>query len=245
MRILLTVSYDGTEFCGWQKQKDENIKTVQGEIEKALEKLFKKETECFGASRTDAGVHALCQKVMFDTETTIPPEKICLALQKFLPKSIEIIKSEEVNKDFNVRFDVSDKTYEYHIYNNENKNPLYRNYSEYVKNPLDINLMNKACKYFLGEHDFKAFCSADTSVKSTIRTIYSLSVSKKEDFVIIKVTGNGFLYNMVRIIAGTLIYVGLNKISPNEIENIIKSKDRRKAGKTASPNGLILKEIRY
>lgn len=244
-RILLTISYDGTNYSGWQKQKNDTVKTVQGEFDKACERLFKAKIESIGASRTDAGVHALGQRVVIDVDTTIPVEKIPIALNSFLPDDIVAVDSEEVDKTFNPRFEAVNKTYEYKIYNKRFRNPLYRNYSEFVREELDVEKMNKASKAFIGEHDFKGFCSSGNSSKTTIRTIYDISVNNEGDFIVIRVTGNGFLYNMVRIIAGTLIYTGNGKINPCNMSDIIKSGDRTKAGKTAGPSGLTLVKIIY
>ena len=242
-RILLTISYDGTNYSGWQKQK--NAVTVQGEFDKACSTLFKTDIESIGASRTDAGVHALGQRAVIDVDTSIPAEKIPLALNPLLPDDIVVTHAEEVGADFNPRFKALKKTYEYSIYNAPFRNPLYRNYSEYVRYELDLDSMRTACEAFVGEHDFRAFCASGNSSKTTVRTIYSLDVEKDGDFIKIRVTGNGFLYNMVRIIAGTLIYVGEGRIAPDNLPEIIASGDRRKAGKTAGPSGLVLVKIMY
>lgn len=242
-RILLTISYDGTNYSGWQKQK--NAVTVQGEFDKACSTLFKTDVESIGASRTDAGVHALGQRAVIDVDTSIPAEKIPLALNPLLPDDIVVTHAEEVGADFNPRFNALKKTYEYSIYNAPFRNPLYRNYSEYVRCELDLDSMRTACEAFVGEHDFRAFCASGNSSKTTVRTIYSLDIEKDGDFIKIRVTGNGFLYNMVRIIAGTLIYVGEGRIAPDDLPEIIASGDRRKAGKTAGPSGLVLVKIMY
>lgn len=242
-RILLTISYDGTNYSGWQKQK--NAVTVQGEFDKACSTLFKTDIESIGASRTDAGVHALGQRAVIDVDTSIPAEKIPLALNPLLPDDIVVTHAEEVGADFNPRFKALKKTYEYSIYNAPFRNPLYRNYSEYVRYELDLDSMRTACEAFVGEHDFRAFCASGNSSKTTVRTIYSLDVEKDGDFIKIRVTGNGFLYNMVRIIAGTLIYVGEGRIAPDDLPEIIASGDRRKAGKTVGPSGLVLVKIMY
>lgn len=242
-RILLTISYDGTNYSGWQKQK--NAVTVQGEFDKACSTLFKTDIESIGASRTDAGVHALGQRAVIDVDTSIPAEKIPLALNPLLPDDIVVTHAEEVGADFNPRFKALKKTYEYSIYNAPFRNPLYRNYSEYVRCELDLDSMRTACEAFVGEHDFRAFCASGNSSKTTVRTIYSLDIEKDGDFIKIRVTGNGFLYNMVRIIAGTLIYVGEGRIAPDDLPEIIASGDRRKAGKTAGPSGLVLVKIMY
>ena len=242
-RILLTISYDGTNYSGWQKQK--NAVTVQGEFDKACSTLFKTDVESIGASRTDAGVHALGQRAVIDVDTSIPAEKIPLALNPLLPDDIVVTHAEEVGADFNPRFKALKKIYEYSIYNAPFRNPLYRNYSEYVRYELDLDSMRTACEAFVGEHDFRAFCASGNSSKTTVRTIYSLDIEKDGDFIKIRVTGNGFLYNMVRIIAGTLIYVGEGRIAPDDLPEIIASGDRRKAGKTAGPSGLVLVKIMY
>ena len=242
-RILLTISYDGTNYSGWQKQK--NAVTVQGEFDKACSTLFKTDVESIGASRTDAGVHALGQRAVIDVDTSIPAEKIPLALNPLLPDDIVVTHAEEVDADFNPRFKALKKTYEYSIYNAPFRNPIYRNYSEYVRCELDLDSIRTACEAFVGEHDFRAFCASGNSSKTTVRTIYSLDIEKDGDFIKIRVTGNGFLYNMVRIIAGTLIYVGEGRIAPDDLPEIIASGDRRKAGKTAGPSGLVLVKIMY
>ena len=242
--ILLTLSYDGTNYFGWQKQP--NVKTVQEELEKALKTLLKKEISIRGASRTDTGVHALCQLALLKDKTTIPINKMPLAINSCLnTKEIVVTDAIYVNEDFHPQNNVYKKTYQYKIYNAPFLNPLIRNYAEFVHRPLDIEKMIEASKYFLGEYDFKAFCSAGSMAKTTVRTIYDLNIDKKDDIVSIEITGNGFLYNMVRIIAGTLIDIGLNKKRPEDIKDIILSKDRQKAGKTASACGLTLYKIYF
>ncbi|MFI3230989.1 MAG: tRNA pseudouridine(38-40) synthase TruA [bacterium] len=241
--ILLTIAYDGTDFFGWQKQS--SYKTIQGDLEKALCILFKKDDISIrGASRTDAGVHALEQLVLIKEQTKIPMEKLPRVINAIIDnKELVVIKAEYVPSEFHPQYNVYKKTYEYKIYNSQIPNPLYRNYSEYQKATLDLQKMRESCEYFLGEHDFKAFSSSGGMSKTTTRTIYDLTVQKEQDFIIINISGNGFLYNMVRIIAGTLIYIGLNKISPSDIPHIISSQDRRKAGPTSSACGLTLKKI--
>ena len=244
-KILLTVAYDGTSYYGWQKKKYINIKKVQRSLEEGLSVLFGKTIECVGASRTDKGVHALGQRVTIEVDTTIPAEKIPLAAKSFLPDDIVIVKGEDVSNDFHVRYDVLNKTYEYRILNSRMRNPLLRHYTEFIYEELDVEKMREASKHFIGEHDFKAFCSTETEVKSTVREIYSIKVDKSGDIITISVNGNGFLYNMIRIIAGTLIEVGKGKFEPNKIISMIESKDRRKAGITAGPSGLCLMCINY
>ena len=246
MRILMTIAYDGTNFSGWQKQKLPEVRTVEGELEKALRKLFRDPVlECIGASRTDAGVHALGQRAVVDVETTIPAEKIPLAVRAFLPEDIAVTKAEEVPPEFHPRFDCVKKTYEYRFWNAPAKNPKERLYSAHQAKPLDVEQMNRAASAFIGRHDFAAFCAAGSSVSSTVRTIFDCHAEREGDVVKIFVTGDGFLYNMVRIIAGTLMVVGLGKLLPETLPGIIEGGDRRQAGQTAEPQGLTLLEIYY
>ncbi len=243
MNILLTISYDGTNYFGWQRQK--NQITVQQRLEEALSMLMKKDIEVRGASRTDTGVHALGQAALLKTETSIPIEKVPYAINSFLPDDITVTNARFVNDDFHPQYSVLKKTYQYKILNSEFKNPKLRNYSEFIRQPLDIEKIKEACKYFIGTHDFNAFCASGSTAKTTVRTIFDLSVFKNDDIIDIEVTGNGFLYNMVRIIAGTLIYVGIGRFEPIFINEIIESKDRTLAGKTAGPYGLTLMKIYY
>lgn len=246
MRILLTIAYDGTRYSGWQKQKSPEVLTVEGELEKALRTLFRnEELECIGASRTDRGVHALGQRAVIDVETTIPVEKIPLAIRPFLPEDIVVTAAREVPAEFHPRYDCVKKTYEYRIYNGKYKNPKERLYSTFVYHDLDVEKMNEGAKAFAGTHDFAAFCAAGSSVSTTVRTIFDCHVEREGDQIRILVTGDGFLYNMVRIIAGTLIAVGQGKIPAEEVAGIIESRDRTKAGQTAEPQGLTLLEIYY
>ena len=246
MRILLTIAYDGTAYSGWQKQKSPEVRTVEGELEKGLRQLFHmSDLECIGASRTDAGVHALGQCAVIDVETTIPPEKIPLAIRPFLPDDIVVVAAEEVDSSFHPRFDCVKKTYMYQIYQDAYKNPKERFYSTFVYTPLDVDKMNEGAKAFVGIHDFQAFCAAGSSVSTTVRTIFDCHVEQYGHYIRLYVTGDGFLYNMVRIIAGTLIAVGQGKIEPEAISGIIAGKERRKAGQTAAPQGLTLMKIYY
>lgn len=243
MNILLTVSYDGTKYYGWQRQN--NFVTVQQKLEESLSLLLKKDICVRGASRTDTGVHALGQAVLFKADTTIPINNIPFAVNSFLPDDIVVTYAEEVSDDFHPQYSVTKKTYQYKILNDKFKNPMLINYTDFVSKELNIQKMKEACFYFMGTHDFKAFCASGSTSKTTVRTIYELSVKKIDNLIYITVTGNGFLYNMVRIIVGTLISVGLGKIEPRQISDIINSKDRSKAGKTVLPNGLTLMKIFY
>ena len=246
MRILLTIAYDGTRYSGWQKQKSPEVLTVEGELEKGLRTLFRKEDlECIGASRTDRGVHALGQRAVIDVDTTIPVEKIPLAIRPFLPEDIVVTAAREVPAEFHPRYDCVKKTYEYRIFNGTYKNPKERLYSTFVYHDLDVGKMNEGARAFVGTHDFAAFCAAGSSVSTTVRTIFDCHVEREGDHVRILVTGDGFLYNMVRIIAGTLIAVGQGKIPAEAVAGIIAGRDRTKAGQTAEPQGLTLLEIYY
>ena len=241
--IKLTIEYDGKDFNGWQKQP--NKLNIQGEIEKAIERITGEEVELNASGRTDAGVHALGQVANFKTNSNIPIEKIPIALNTNLKKSIRILKAEEVDERFHSRLSCKEKTYRYVINNSEYGTAIYRNMEYCVPQKLDVEAMQKAAKYFEGEHDFKAFKASGTSSKSSVRTIFKAEVTKHEDRIYIELTGNGFLYNMVRIISGTLLEVGMGRIKPEEVSEIIESKDRLKAGKTLPPQGLFLVEVKY
>ncbi len=242
-RIKLTVAYDGTNYCGWQIQK--NGITVEEVLNQTLTKFFKEEIAVIGASRTDSGVHALGNVAVFDADVTMPPDKISYAINNLLPEDIRIRKSEEVEADFHPRYCDTRKTYEYKIYNNQFPNPIERLYSHFVYYPLDVEKMQRAADYLVGEHDFKSFCTPKPDVENTVRTIYSIRVTKVEHMVTIRINGNGFLYNMVRIIVGSLMKVGMGMIPPEEIKNILEAKDRTKAGHKAPACGLTLVEIEY
>lgn len=243
-RILIVVAYDGTDYHGWQIQK--NGITIESELNRCLSELLQEKIEVIGASRTDAGVHGKGNVAVFDSNTKIPPEKIAYALNQRLPKDIVIQKSYAVDLDFHPRHCNTKKTYEYKIVNCEFPNPMYERYADFIRYPLDIEKMQEAANYMIGEHDFKSFCSIHTQVKSTVRTIYEISVEKqRDDVVVIRVTGNGFLYNMVRIIVGTLTKIGMGYGKPEDILDMIEAKDREKAGPTAPAKGLILSRIQY
>ena len=244
--IRLIIEYDGKDFNGWQKQP--NKLNIQGEIERAIKDLTGDEKiDLIASGRTDAGVHALGQVANFKTQNeSIPIEKFALALNTKLKKSIRIKTAEVVDDRFHSRYTCKRKTYRYIINNNECESAIYRNFEYHMPVKLDIEAMKKAIKYFEGEHDFKAFKASGTSSKSSVRTIYSAEVKRAEEGRIhIELTGNGFLYNMVRIIAGTLVDVGMGKINVEEIPEIIKQGDRSKAGKTLSPSGLFLMKVEY
>ena len=241
--IKLTIEYDGKDFNGWQKQPDKL--NIQGNIEKVISEITKEEIELIGSGRTDAGVHAIGQVANFKTNSNIPIEKFAIAINSRLKKSIIIKKAEEVPERFHSRYNCKKKTYRYIINNSDMGSAIYRNLEYNIKMPLNLENMKKASKYFEGEHDFSAFKGSGTSSKSSVRTIYSADVKKENERIIIELTGNGFLYNMVRIISGTLVEVGLGKIRPEEIKDIIDSKNRQMAGKTLPPYGLYLVEVNY
>lgn len=241
--IKLTIEFDGSNFCGWQKQP--KGRTVQETIEKAIHKATNEQIEINGSSRTDAGVHAKCMVANFFTNSTIPSEKFREAINVRLPEDVSIIKSEEVDEKFHARYSSKGKTYSYTIINRYERLSLGHQYLYHYRHKLDFDKMNEACKYFIGKHDFSAFMSPGSSIKTTIRTIYDLSLKKDGERIQVFITGNGFLYNMVRIIVGTLLKVGNGKIEPCEIKDIIKDGNRKRAGMCVPPNGLILEKVFY
>lgn len=242
-RVMLTVAYDGTNYHGWQLQP--NVITIESVLNDALSALFGEQIRVIGASRTDTGVHALGNIAVFDTEARMPAEKVSYALNQRLPEDIRIQNSAEVPLDFHPRHHNSKKTYEYRILNSAFPMPVYRLYSHFTYVPLDIERMQCAADYLKGEHDFKSFCSVNTVAETTVRTIYDLSVEKSDSMITIRVTGSGFLYNMVRIIAGTLMEVGRGNLSPEKMQDILNALDRSKAGPTAPACGLMLVKYEY
>ena len=271
-RILLTVAYDGTGFSGFQAQKSA-VPTIERELNRAITELTGVETEVSGASRTDAGVHALCNLAVFDTDSRIPAQKFSNALNVRLPEQICVIDSREVPADFHPRFCDTVKTYDYVIYNAPFPSPRRRRFSFYSYTPFDVEKMRQAAQYLVGEHDFKSFCSVHTQAQTTVRTVTGIEVIEKPCAeeqaallagqgaetvsaqeqparrgvspreIVIRVSGTGFLYNMVRIIAGTLMEAGRGAIEPEQVKSILEACDRSKAGPTAPPEGLTL--VRY
>ena len=242
-RIKLVVSYDGTAYCGWQLQP--NGVTIEEVLNQALSSLLKEDIQVIGASRTDAGVHARGNVAVFDTESSIPPERFLYAVNALLPEDIVVVDSCEVAADWHPRHCNTEKTYEYRVLNQKLPDPMRRRDTYFVSFPLDLEKMRKAAGYLEGEHDFKSFCNVHTHVEDTVRTIYRMEVIREENVITFRVRGNGFLYNMVRIIAGTLILAGEGKIDRRGVKEILEAKDRTKAGKTAGPQGLTLVEIKY
>ena len=244
MGILLTLAYDGTNYCGWQMQK--NGISVSQKLEVSLSNIITN-FSILGASRTDAGVHALgqCVHVILSSSLKIPINKLPQVINSLLPEDIRVVAARFVPDSFHPINDAKSKTYNYKIYNAKYLNPLTRLYEAHIPVILNIEAMSSAAVCILGRQDFAAFCSSGSSVKSTIRTIFNLDIYKDGCTINININGDGFLYNMVRIIAGTLVDVGQGKTKENSLFEIIKSKDRKKAGKTMPPHGLTLVEIFY
>lgn len=241
--IKIKIEYEGKNFNGWQKQPDKL--NIQGEIERAIFDVTGEEVELTASGRTDAGVHSLGQTANFKMENNMPIEKIPLAINSKLKKSIRVQTAEEVDGRFHSRYNCKGKKYRYIINNAPIESALYKDLELHISQRLDIEKMREAVKYFVGKHDFSAFKSSGTSSKNSIREIYKAEIIEDGDRVKIELTGSGFLYNMVRIISGTLVDVGLGKTKPNQISDIIESKDRAMAGKTLPPQGLYLVEVYY
>lgn len=242
-RVRLTVAYDGTRYHGWQLQN--NGITIESELNRCLTELLGEEIQVIGASRTDAGVHALGNIAVFDTHGRIPAEKISYALNRRLPEDIRIQKSEEVPADWHPRRAAGRKTYEYRICRGAHPLPTRRLYTLFSYRPIDVGRMAAAAAYLVGEHDFKSFCQAGAQSQSTVRTLYSAEVFEEGPEIVIRVCGNGFLYNMVRIIAGTLLEAGYGRLEPEAVAGILAARDRSAAGPTVPPQGLILVGYEY
>ena len=243
MTYKMTMAYDGTNYHGWQRQK--NGITVQEVLEGILSEMFGKETVVTGCSRTDAGVHARIYVCSFSGDTTIPTDKIPFVLNTKLPEDIRVYKCEEAPENFSARFHTVNKAYEYKIVNRAFNDPLLRNFVWHYPVQLDVEKMKKAAEIIKGKHDFASFCAAVSVVKSTVRNLTELTVKKDGDIITVRAAADGFLYNMVRIIVGTLVYVGNGKLSENDIKELIEKKDRREMGITAPPQGLSLVEVNY
>lgn len=242
-RVRLVVAYDGTAYHGWQVQN--NGITIESELNRCLTDLLGETIEVIGASRTDAGVHAMGNVAVFDTVNRMPADKISYALNQRLPEDIRIQCSEEVALDWHPRHCDSRKTYEYRIYRGTFAMPVRRLYTLFSYHTFDVEAMQKAAVYLVGEHDFKSFCQTGAQVESTVRTLYSLTVEEQGPELVITVCGNGFLYNMVRIITGTLMEVGMGKRRPEDMEQILAAKERTAAGPTAPAQGLTLMKYEY
>ena len=243
MNCKLNVSYDGTAYHGWQRQN--NAITVCEVVENSIEKIFKQRSEVIGCSRTDAGVHAMDYVCNFHCDFEIPAEKLPLALNTKLPPDVRVTKAEYVSEDFHSRFSVHSKTYLYKTCCSEILNPFLRNYAYHFPYSVDIEKIKSATDHFVGTHDFAGFMAQGSSQKTTVRTVNFLHAERQGDILSFEINADAYLYNMVRIISGTLLYVGIGKILPDEIPEIIKSCDRTRAGITADPQGLYLKAILY
>lgn len=241
--IKLTIEYEGTNYSGWQIQN--NVKTVQGEIENAIEKTIGEKIKLIGSSRTDKKVHALGQVANFQTGATMPGERYKYALKEHLPEDITIINSEEVDRDFHSRFDAKKKVYKYIVHNGKLPRALYKRFSYHYPYNLDIEEMRLASKYFIGTQDFRSFKPTESITYTTIKTIYNIEIEKKGDIIIFTIEGKSFLHNMIRIIVGTLLFIGTGRFAKEELPKIIEAKNRVKAGPTAPPQGLYLKKVFY
>ena len=243
MKIKLTISYDGTNYAGYQIQ--DNAVTIQAVLENALEKLTGEKISTVASGRTDAGVHAQGQVVSFDTNSTIPPEKFYKALNVYLPDDVKALSSEQAGEDFNARKSAKTKTYTYSLYIADTINPLKERYSVKIPKTVDFSLVKQGAKILVGEHDFKCMCSTGSSVNTTIRTVYSVDVLVLDNEVKFVVKGNGFLYNMVRIMVGTLIQIGLKEKTIEDLQKALETGDRTLVGKTFPAKGLCLTEVQY
>lgn len=242
-RVKMIVAYDGTNYCGWQLQT--NGITIEEVLNKALTALLKEPVMVIGASRTDSGVHSEGNVAVFDTNSRIPADKICFALNQRLPDDIRVLKSEEVALDYHPRKQNCVKTYEYKILNRKIDMPTMRLYSHFCYFPLDVEKMRRGAAYLVGEHDFKSFCTVRGQAEETVRTVYSLDIYKSGDLITLRIQGSGFLYNMVRIIAGTLMKVGMGVYPPEHVEEILDARDRNAAGPKAAAKGLTLVSLEY
>lgn len=240
----LTIQYDGEHFKGWQRLGNSD-NTIQGKIENAISVMVGRPTEIIGSSRTDAGVHALAQVANFKIKENLAEYKIKDFLNHYLPQAISITEVELVSDSFHARYNAKDKTYVYKIWNEEYSNPFMRKYSMHVPRKLDIEKIKIACQYFIGEHDFTAYSNAKSNKKDMVRKIYSLDVEEDEGFIQFRICGNGFLYNMVRKIIGTLIEIGLDQKEAEEVPIILLSKERILTGGIADACGLYLEKINY
>ena len=242
-RLLVTIRYDGSSYHGYQVQS--NALTVQEVFQNAVQKVFGKRLDVKGCSRTDSGVHANMYCISFDTDMNISNESVVLALNTYLPEDIAAYDCREVDMDFHPRYNCKSKEYLYKIYNGKYRNPFYAKYALWYRWNIDAEYLNSEARAFVGKYDYSGFCSIKSDVEDTVREIYSCKVWREGDFVYFKVCGDGFLYNMVRIMVGTLLFVSEGKIKSGELKNIILSKDRKKAGKTAPPQGLYLNNVSY
>lgn len=242
-RIKIEFSYDGKNFSGYQILKDK--RTIQGTLQDALSKLLGEEIKVVSSGRTDAGVSAISQVAHFDTNSTIIATNICFAVNKLLPPDLQVESSKNVSENFHARYSAKSKTYKYMVYQSMHINAVYNNFMYRCDKPLDIELMKKASKFLIGKHNFKAFATFDDDVKNFDRQINSIDIKQEGNIFSFEINGNAFLYNMVRIIVGTLLDVGTGKIKPEDVKKILDSKDRRNAGKLVPPHPLCLMKVYY
>lgn len=243
-RLKCKVPYDGTLFSGYQVQP--NKRTVQGELETALQRIHKgNKVKVYASGRTDAGVHSKGQTIHFDTPLAIPLDKWETALHTMLPQDISVYDFEEVPPDFHARFNTKGKEYRYFVHTSSKRDPFKRNYSYHFPYPLNLEKMRMASEYLMGTHDFTSFCSAKTEIEDKVRTIHEIEITQDGDLLMFRFVGNGFLYNMVRILVGTLLEVGSGSLYPNSMVEILEKRDRQLAGRTAPPQGLFLWEVFY
>lgn len=243
MRIRLDIEYDGTGYCGWQRQ--DNAVSVQEKIEDAVLAVTGEKAVVQGSGRTDAGVHALGQVAHLDTDTRIPPERLAYALNFHLPPDIRVLRSGQVPDDFHARFAARNKTYRYVYRNHPQRSALLRNLCAHERGTLDLDAMRRAAAHMTGRHDFRSFCAAGEPEKNTVREVQDIRIGRSGPWVTIEVTGTGFLHNMVRIMAGTLAMVGRGEMDPEQVPAILAARDRRLAGPTAPASGLFLVKVRY
>jgi tRNA pseudouridine38-40 synthase len=244
-RYKLTLEYDGTAYYGWQQQADQSLPTLQGQLEKALALIYKEPVKVLASGRTDRGVHARGQVITFDNSGKISAERIVAALNSILPSDMLVTDGGKVDLSFHPRHSAKGKWYRYTIYYDKLPNVFWRNYSYHVSHQLDVAAMVDACAYFEGTHDFRSFCSAKIGVRNSVRAMEKCRLVREEKLIIIDLRANGFLYNMARIIAGTLVQVGKGKIKPTDINHIIARQDRIMTGPTAPPQGLCLQQVYY
>lgn len=242
-RIKLIVEYDGTDFYGFQRQP--GLRTVDQVLEKAIARVTGEEVRVLAAGRTDAGVHALGQVVVFDTCSVIPAQRFAPALNSWLPEDVQIVSSEECAPDFNPRHAALSKTYRYLIYRQKAGYTLWRRYAHFYDRPLDLEAMQAAARLVVGRHDFAAFMASGSAVKDTVREVYSFEVREEMPWLTMEINGNGFLYHMVRNLAGSLLEVGRGAVTVEEFADVLNSGDRSMAGPTAPAQGLYLVEVRY
>ncbi len=240
----LTIQYVGTRYDGWQRQGNTD-NTIQGKLETLLSRLFGFPVEIIGSGRTDAGAHAFGQVANFHVPVDMPTQDILEYMNQYLPKDIAVSSVEKVDDRFHSRFNVKRKTYQYRIWNSYISNVFEKNFVYEVTDTLDVDRMKEAALYLIGEHDFKAFCSNKRMKKSTVRTIYEINIEELEPEIRITITGNGFLYNMVRIIVGTLLEIGMGEKKPSDVPAMLAGKDRRTTGYTVPPSGLMLMDVEY